>query len=140
MVSMLQQCHSQYMEHIFFFNSYSKFNKYNLMVEPTESESKEELDRFCDAMINIRKEIDDIANGKTDKKDNVLHNAPHTAEVVINSNWNHKYSRELAAFPSKYSLYNKLWPTCGRVDDLYGDRHLEITREGYDDSAPLCWK
>lgn len=112
----------------------------SLMVEPTESEYKEELDRFCDAMISIRKEIDDVINGKLDKIDNPLHNAPHTQQVVIDSNWKHKYSRELAAFPSKFTLNNKLWPTCGRVNDIYGDKNLEITRKGLGSDVPLCWK
>jgi len=95
-----------------------------LMIEPTESESKYELDRFCDAMISIKNEIDKIESGELDKQDNPLKNSPHTALEVINSEWNHKYSREVAAFPFEYSKDNKYWPAVGRVDDAYGDRNL----------------
>jgi len=95
-----------------------------LMVEPTESESKYELDKFCDAMISIRNEISSIENGEMDKVDNPLKNSPHTASEVINSDWNHKYSREIAAFPYSHSKENKYWPTVARVDDAYGDRNL----------------
>ena len=95
-----------------------------LMIEPTESESKSELDRFCDAMIQIRKEIDEIANGVANEIDNVLKNAPHTAHSVISSNWAHSYSREKAAYPLDWISQNKFWPTVGRVDNAYGDRNL----------------
>lgn len=95
-----------------------------LMVEPTESESLRELDKFCDAMISIRKEIEEIENGIYNKEDNVLKNAPHTAEDVISDNWNHSYSRRKAAFPSKYALENKFWPAVGRINNAYGDRNL----------------
>jgi glycine dehydrogenase len=95
-----------------------------LMVEPTESESKYELDKFCDAMISIRNEISSIENGEMDKIDNPLKNSPHTASEVINTDWNHKYSREIAAFPYSHSKENKYWPTVARVDDAYGDRNL----------------
>ncbi len=95
-----------------------------LMVEPTESESKEELDKFCEAMISIRKEIADIATAKSDKTDNVLKNAPHTAKVLISSEWKHSYSREQAAFPLNWVKENKFWPSVGRVDNAYGDRNL----------------
>jgi glycine dehydrogenase len=95
-----------------------------LMIEPTESESKSELDRFCDAMIQIRKEIDEIANGVANETDNVLKNAPHTAHSVISSNWAHSYSREKAAYPLDWISQNKFWPTVGRVDNAYGDRNL----------------
>jgi glycine dehydrogenase len=95
-----------------------------LMIEPTESESKAELDRFCDAMIQIRKEIDEIANGVAHEADNVLKNAPHTAHSVISSNWAHSYSREKAAYPLDWISQNKFWPTVGRVDNAYGDRNL----------------
>jgi glycine dehydrogenase len=98
-----------------------------MMVEPTESESKEELDRFCDAMIAIRGEIDDIAEGRADREDNVLRNAPHTQEDVIVDEWNHPYSRELAAFPSPQTREHKVWPPVGRADAAYGDRHLICT-------------
>jgi glycine dehydrogenase len=94
-----------------------------IMVEPTESESKEELDRFCEALIQIRKEIDEIAeSGNT--KDNLLKNAPHTAKSVISSNWNHDYSREKAAYPLAWVRENKFWPSVSRIDNAYGDRNL----------------
>ena len=95
-----------------------------LMVEPTESESKAELDRFIDAMITIRKEIAEIAEGKADVTDNVLKNAPHTAESVISDNWNHGYSREKAVYPVQWVRVAKFWPTVGRVDNAHGDRNL----------------
>jgi glycine dehydrogenase len=95
-----------------------------VMVEPTESESMQELDRFCDAMIAIRKEIDEIAQGKADVNDNVLKNAPHTAKVVVTDDWSHAYSREKAAYPLKWVKDNKFWPSVSRVDNAYGDRNL----------------
>jgi len=95
-----------------------------IMVEPTESESKAELDRFCEAMIQIRKEIDEVANGSADKDDNVLKNAPHTAKSVINSNWNHSYSREKAVYPLSWIKDAKFWPSVSRVDNAHGDRNL----------------
>ncbi|MCC6690274.1 MAG: aminomethyl-transferring glycine dehydrogenase [Bacteroidia bacterium] len=95
-----------------------------LMVEPTESESMYELDRFCEAMITIRKEIQEIADGKTDANDNVLKNAPHTAKLVIAGEWNHGYSREKAVYPLKWVKENKFWPSVGRVDNAHGDRNL----------------
>ena len=95
-----------------------------LMIEPTESESKEELDRFCSAMISIRKEIDEITSGKADKVDNVIKNAPHTAKSVINDNWNHCYSREKAVYPLKWVKDAKFWPSVARVDNAHGDRNL----------------
>lgn len=95
-----------------------------LMVEPTESEPKSELDRFCQAMISIRKEIAEIAEGKADVADNVLKNAPHTAETVITDNWSHSYSREKAAFPINWVKEAKFWPSVGRIDNAYGDRNL----------------
>src|SRR5438309_10107595 len=95
-----------------------------LMVEPTESESKPELDRFCDALIAIRKEIADIEGGKADKADNVLKNAPHTAEHALAGEWKHPYSREQAAFPLPFVRTNKFWPSVGRIDNPYGDRNL----------------
>lgn len=95
-----------------------------LMVEPTESESKAELDRFCEAMITIRHEMDEIASGKFDKADNVIKNAPHTARMVVNDDWNKKYSREKAAFPLSWVRVNKFWPSVARVDNAYGDRNL----------------
>ena len=95
-----------------------------LMVEPTESESKIELDRFCDAMISIRNEIKEIENGSADKEDNVLKNAPHTAFDVISDDWNHKYSRTKAAYPVEWIRDNKFWVSVGRVNNAYGDRNL----------------
>ncbi|MGD8778281.1 MAG: aminomethyl-transferring glycine dehydrogenase [Ignavibacteria bacterium] len=94
------------------------------MVEPTESESKAELDRFIEAMISIKKEIEEIENGDVDKDDNLLKNAPHTAEDVISSEWSHPYSREEAAFPTKWTKERKFWPSVGRVNNAYGDRNL----------------
>jgi glycine dehydrogenase len=95
-----------------------------LMVEPTESEPKAELDRFCDAMIAIRSEIQAVIAGKADRKDNVLKNAPHTAAAVAADDWPHPYSREQAAFPLPFVRAAKFWPTVGRIDSPYGDRNL----------------
>ena len=95
-----------------------------LMVEPTESESKMELDRFCDAMIAIRREIDEIASGRADRKENVIKLSPHTASAVISSDWNRSYTREQAAFPLPWVRENKFWPAVGRIDNVYGDKHL----------------
>jgi glycine dehydrogenase len=95
-----------------------------LMVEPTESESKEELDRFCAAMISIRKEIDAIISGQADREDNVLKNSPHTAKVVIADDWTHRYTREQAAFPLKWVRDNKFWPSVSRIDNVRGDKNL----------------
>ena len=98
-----------------------------LMVEPTESESKAELDRFVDTMIAIRKEIEEIENGTADKEDNVLRNAPHTSKMVVRDDWSHAYSREKAAFPLPYVAEAKIWPPVGRVDNARGDRNLICT-------------
>jgi glycine dehydrogenase len=95
-----------------------------LMVEPTESEDKAELDRFCDAMIQIRREIEAVATGKADRVDNVLKNAPHTAEAIAAADWSHSYSREEAAFPLPFVRASKFWPSVGRIDNPYGDRNL----------------
>ena len=95
-----------------------------LMIEPTESESKAELDRFCDAMISIRQEITRIENGSYDKLDNPLKNAPHTMEVIGADEWTHPYSREQAAWPLAWLRDYKFWPFVGRIDNTYGDRHL----------------
>ena len=95
-----------------------------LMVEPTESESKEELDRFCDAMLSIREEIREIEEGKQDAEVNVLKNAPHTASEVTGDEWNFDYSRQKAAYPLPYVRANKFWPTVARVNSTYGDRNL----------------
>jgi glycine dehydrogenase len=95
-----------------------------LMVEPTESESKKELDLFCDALISIREEIKEIENGTADPKDNVLKNSPHTASIVISDDWKHNYSREKAAYPTNWVRMNKFWPSVGRINNAYGDRNL----------------
>nr|WP_202895788.1 aminomethyl-transferring glycine dehydrogenase [Iningainema tapete] len=95
-----------------------------IMVEPTESESKEELDRFCQTMIAIRAEIAEIESGKMDTQDNVLKNAPHTAESLIIGEWNHPYSREQAAYPAPWTREHKFWPNVGRIDSAYGDRNF----------------
>ncbi|HET9264502.1 MAG TPA: aminomethyl-transferring glycine dehydrogenase [Vicinamibacterales bacterium] len=95
-----------------------------MMIEPTESESKDELDRFCDALISIRQEIQAILDGRADPRDNVLKNAPHTAEEVASDHWPHPYSREQAAYPLPFVRIGKFWPAVGRIDNPYGDRHL----------------
>jgi glycine dehydrogenase len=95
-----------------------------LMVEPTESEDKGELDRFCDAMIQIRREIEDVVSGRADRQDNLLKGSPHTAAAVAADTWTHPYSREQAAFPLPYVRANKYWPPIGRIDNPYGDRNL----------------
>jgi glycine dehydrogenase len=95
-----------------------------MMVEPTESESKAELDRFCEAMIQIRQEIAEIEAGKVDMQDNVLKNAPHTADTLIASDWQHSYSREQAAYPTPQTREHKFWTTVGRIDNAYGDRNF----------------
>lgn len=95
-----------------------------LMIEPTESESKAELDRFIEAMIEIRNEIKEVAQGKADKEDNLLRNAPHPAERLLSDDWKHSYSREKAAYPLKWVRQNKFWPSVGRVDNAYGDKNL----------------
>jgi glycine dehydrogenase len=95
-----------------------------MMIEPTESESKAELDRFCDALIAIRKEIADVVEGRADARDNVLKNAPHTADEVSSDAWSHPYSREQAAYPLPFVRANKFWPAVARIDNPYGDRNL----------------
>ena len=95
-----------------------------MMIEPTESESKAELDRFCDALISIRREIQDVIDGRVDPRDNVLKNAPHTAEEVSSDAWSHSYTREQAAYPAPFVRANKFWPAVGRIDNPYGDRNL----------------
>ena len=95
-----------------------------LMIEPTESESLNELDKFANAMICIKKEITDISNQKTDSIDNVLKNAPHTAAEATKENWEHPYTRNTAVFPLLSQFNNKFWPPVGRVDNAYGDRNL----------------
>jgi glycine dehydrogenase len=95
-----------------------------LMIEPTESESKAELDRFCEAMLAIREEIRAIEQGRADRKDNPLKNAPHTAEAIVADEWSHSYSREQAAFPLPWVRDGKFWPFVSRIDNVYGDRNL----------------
>ncbi len=95
-----------------------------LMIEPTESESKEELDRFCDAMIAIRQEIREVEDGRADRQTNLLTMAPHTLEQVISDGWDRPYPRERAAYPSQAVREHKVWPTVGRIDAAFGDRHL----------------
>jgi glycine dehydrogenase len=103
-----------------------------LMVEPTESESLQELDKFIDALKSIWIEIGEIREGKADRDDNVLHNAPHTAKVLTANDWNHSYDRQKAAFPLKWVAENKFWPSVGRLDDGYGDRNLICTCDPID--------
>ena len=95
-----------------------------LMIEPTESESKAEIDRFCDSLLAIRREIAEVESGVADKENNVLKNAPHTTGVVIADHWDRPYSREKAAYPADFLRVNKFWPSVGRVDNTYGDRNL----------------
>jgi glycine dehydrogenase len=95
-----------------------------LMVEPTESEPKAELDRFCEAMITIRKEIREIEEGKYSKTDNVIKNAPHTCKMVVNDDWSKPYNRQKAAYPLNWVRDNKFWPSVGKIDNAYGDRNL----------------
>tara|TARA_B100001778_G_C18095908_1_gene409496 strand:- start:40 stop:552 length:513 start_codon:yes stop_codon:yes gene_type:complete len=97
------------------------------MVEPTESESKAELDRFIEAMKSIRTEIDAVANGTADADNNVLKNAPHTLDIITADEWKRPYSRTNAAYPIEWVRNNKFWPTVSRVDDAYGDRNLICT-------------
>jgi glycine dehydrogenase len=98
-----------------------------LMIEPTESESKGELDRLCDALIQIREEIRAIETGQSDRADNPLKHAPHTAPAVTSDNWPHKYSREQGAYPVARLKDQKFWPHVGRIDNPYGDRNLFCT-------------
>jgi glycine dehydrogenase len=107
-----------------------------MMIEPTESEPKEELDRFCEAMISIHAEIKAIETGRVDKTNNVIKNAPHTAEAVISEKWDRPYPREQAAFPAPWLRDHKYWPPIGRIDNVYGDRNLFCTcvpMEAYED-------
>ena len=98
-----------------------------LMIEPTESESREELDRFCEAMIAIREEIREIEEGRADREDNPLRRAPHTAEALMDGDWDRSYTREKAAYPCDWVRERKFWPAVGRIDNAYGDRHLVCT-------------
>ncbi len=105
------------------------------MIEPTESESRAELDRFCDGMISIRGEIQKVIDGELDAEDNPLKNAPHTAENVISDSWDHKYSREEAAYPLAWVRERKFWPPISRIDNVYGDRNLVCTCAGMEEYA-----
>ena len=104
-----------------------------LMVEPTESESKYELDRFCDAMISIHAEMTALETGAADAKNNVLKNAPHTADQIASDNWNRPYTREAAAFPAKSLHDYKFWPHVARVDNVFGDRNPVCSCVGMED-------
>ncbi len=95
-----------------------------LMIEPTESESKNEIDRFCYAMISIYRELEKIKSGDFDINDNPIKNAPHTEEEVSSDQWLHKYTRQEASFPAVYLRNNKYWPPVSRIDNVYGDRNL----------------
>ena len=106
-----------------------------LMIEPTESESKAELDRFCDALIAIHGEMQAVAEGRADPADNPLKHAPHTARVVCADTWTHAYSRESAAFPDRHTRTAKFWPAVGRVDNVHGDRHLVCSCVGMEAHA-----
>ncbi len=101
-----------------------------MMVEPTESESKEELDRFCEALISIHAEMKAIESGQADKQNNLLKNAPHTADMLAVEPWNHPYSREQACFPAKWLHDHKFWPAVGRIDNVFGDRNLVCSCAG----------
>jgi glycine dehydrogenase len=103
-----------------------------LMVEPTESESLQEMDKFVDALKSIWAEIQEIKEGKADKTDNVLYNAPHTVKVITANEWDHSYDRQKAVFPRRWVIENKFWPSVGRVDDGYGDRNLVCTCDPID--------
>jgi glycine cleavage system P protein (glycine dehydrogenase) len=110
-----------------------------LMIEPTESEAKSELDRFCDALIAIHGEMQAVANGESDRVSNPLKHAPHTAKVVCADEWTRPYSREVAAFPDRHTRASKFWPAVGRVDNVYGDRNLVcscVGMEAYAEKAP----
>jgi glycine dehydrogenase len=101
-----------------------------MMIEPTESEDKAELDRFCEAMIAIYQESAAIAQSEIDPLNNPLKNAPHTAEALIAGSWDRPYSREQAAYPAPWTKEHKFWPVVGRVDNAYGDRNLVCSCEG----------
>jgi glycine dehydrogenase len=103
-----------------------------LMVEPTESESLQELDKFIQALKSIWNEIEEIKDGKADREDNVLHNAPHTVQIATADEWKHSYNRKKAAFPLSWITENKFWPAVGRVDDGFGDRNLVCTCDPID--------
>jgi len=95
-----------------------------MMAEPTESESKQTIDQFCDALLSIRSEIKAVEEGKVDKVNNVLKNSPHTLKLIMSDKWDKPYTRQQAAFPSLWVRKNKYWPTVGRIDGAFGDRNL----------------
>jgi glycine dehydrogenase len=103
-----------------------------MMVEPTESESKEELDRFCDAMMAIHSEIQAVESGQTDRQNNLLKNAPHTAEILMADKWERPYSRHQAGYPASWLREHKFWPPVGRIDNVYGDRNPVCSCAGMD--------
>jgi glycine dehydrogenase len=108
-----------------------------LMIEPTESESKQELDRFCEALIAIRDEIREIEAGIADRENNLLKNAPHTLADLLADAWDRPYARERAAFPSAATREHKIWPAVGRVDGAYGDRNLVCVCPPVEDYAAV---
>jgi glycine dehydrogenase len=95
-----------------------------MMIEPTESESRAELDRFIEAMVKIREEIREVETGKADRKNNLLKNAPHTAEMVASDSWDKPYGRTRAVYPASWLKENKFWPAVARIDNVYGERNL----------------
>jgi glycine dehydrogenase len=105
------------------------------MVEPTESETRAELDRFCDAMISIRAEIQAVEDGSADRENNVLRNSPHCLHAVTGDSWDHPYTREQAAYPAAWLKQQKFWPSVGRIDNPYGDRNLVCSCEGMESYA-----
>ena len=105
-----------------------------MMIEPTESESKHELDRFCEAMILIRAEIREIEDGRADRINNVLKKAPHTATVLLSGAWDRPYSREKAAYPAPWLRDSKFWPPVSRIDNVLGDRNLFCTCASFDEN------
>ena len=106
-----------------------------LMIEPTESESRQEIDRFCGAMIAIRDEIRAIEDGRMSREDNPLKNAPHTALDLAEDNWSRAYSRRQACFPAALSAHSKYWPPVNRIDNIYGDRNLVCSCPPMDEYA-----
>ncbi len=103
-----------------------------MMVEPTESESKDELDRFCEALLSIYEEMKVVESGEADPRNNLLKNAPHTADMLAAENWDRPYSREQACFPAPWLRDFKFWPAVGRIDNVYGDRNLVCSCAGFE--------
>ena len=104
-----------------------------MMIEPTESEGLSEINRFCDTLIKIKQEIEKIKSGEFDKIDNPIKNAPHTDSELASDNWEHKYTRQEAAYPSKFLRANKFWPPVARVDNVYGDKNIFCTCPSMDE-------